>query len=261
MPSIPSLFFGSHSWCLWLFVLVPMLINKRDTVRRTSDVALATRVLNSGAKSRLIKRRGPAASHRHDRTGSVTKSSPVSSSRTTRTRLTSSPSNAMSSRSTTTPCGRPGWESGSGRSSSPPRCPSRRCLSRTTSTSTSWTENSGALPVGGGVQASLFDPRGRTWASRSRRTSRESRPTPQQEPTSAGARTTSSVGTQAGAGSRSVGRAASGAGRGTCSRAGPSTMIRIHRRHLGPGGRRAPSRWRTVRRAGSGGWRRRPQPR
>ena len=45
---------------LWLFVLVPMLINKRDTVRRTSDVALATRVLNSGGRAaRLIKRGGP----------------------------------------------------------------------------------------------------------------------------------------------------------------------------------------------------------
>ena len=42
-----------------------MLI-KRDTVRRTSDVALATRVLNSGAKSRLMKRGGPATGHRHD---------------------------------------------------------------------------------------------------------------------------------------------------------------------------------------------------
>ena len=52
---------------LWLFVLVPMLISKRDAVRRTSDVALATRVLNSGARAaRLIKRGGPAAGHRSD---------------------------------------------------------------------------------------------------------------------------------------------------------------------------------------------------
>jgi hypothetical protein len=50
---------------LWLFVLVPMLISKRDNVRRTSDVALATRVLN-GAKSRRFKRSGPSAGHRHD---------------------------------------------------------------------------------------------------------------------------------------------------------------------------------------------------
>jgi hypothetical protein len=35
-------------------------------VRRTSDVALATRVLNSGAASRLLKRGGPAAGHRSD---------------------------------------------------------------------------------------------------------------------------------------------------------------------------------------------------
>jgi hypothetical protein len=43
-----------------------MLINKRDTVRRTSDVALATRVLNGGVKARLRRRSGPAAGHRHD---------------------------------------------------------------------------------------------------------------------------------------------------------------------------------------------------
>ncbi len=35
---------------LWLFVLVPMLISKRDAVRRTSDLALATRrYFNGGA--------------------------------------------------------------------------------------------------------------------------------------------------------------------------------------------------------------------
>jgi hypothetical protein len=50
---------------LWLFVLVPMLISKRDAVRRTSDVALATRVLNSG-RTRLLRRGGPAAGHRSD---------------------------------------------------------------------------------------------------------------------------------------------------------------------------------------------------
>ena len=66
MPSIPQSLLWISLVVLWLFVLVPMLINKRDTVRRTSDVALATRVLNSGAKSRLIKRSGPAAGHRHD---------------------------------------------------------------------------------------------------------------------------------------------------------------------------------------------------
>jgi hypothetical protein len=43
-----------------------MLISKRDNVRRTSDVALATRVLNGGAKSRRFKRSGPSAGHRHD---------------------------------------------------------------------------------------------------------------------------------------------------------------------------------------------------
>jgi hypothetical protein len=66
MPSIPQSLLWISLVVLWLFVLVPMLINKRDTVRRTSDVALATRVLNGRAKSRLIKKTGPAAGHRHD---------------------------------------------------------------------------------------------------------------------------------------------------------------------------------------------------
>jgi len=64
MPSIPQSLLWISLVVLWLFVLVPMLINKRDTVRRTSDIALATRVLNT--KSRLIRRSGPAAGHRHD---------------------------------------------------------------------------------------------------------------------------------------------------------------------------------------------------
>lgn len=65
MPSIPQSLLWISLVVLWLFVLVPMLISKRDAVRRTSDVALATRVLN-GAGSRLAKRGGPAAGHRSD---------------------------------------------------------------------------------------------------------------------------------------------------------------------------------------------------
>jgi hypothetical protein len=64
MPSIPQSLLWISLVVLWLFVLVPMLISKRDAVRRTSDVALATRVLN-GAGSRL-RRSGPAAGHRSD---------------------------------------------------------------------------------------------------------------------------------------------------------------------------------------------------
>lgn len=64
MPSIPQSLLWISLVVLWLFVLVPMLINKRDTVRRTSDVALATRVLST----RLLRRNGPAAGHRHDPT-------------------------------------------------------------------------------------------------------------------------------------------------------------------------------------------------
>jgi hypothetical protein len=66
MPSIPQSLLWISLVVLWLFVLVPMLISKRDAVRRTSDVALATRVLNGGVGSRLLKRTGPAAGHRSD---------------------------------------------------------------------------------------------------------------------------------------------------------------------------------------------------
>ncbi len=66
MPSIPQSLLWISLVVLWLFVLVPMLVSKRDAVRRTSDVALATRVLNGGAGARLIKRSGPAAGHRSD---------------------------------------------------------------------------------------------------------------------------------------------------------------------------------------------------
>jgi hypothetical protein len=43
-----------------------MLISKRDAVRRTSDVALATRVLNTSRGARLLRRGRPAAGHRSD---------------------------------------------------------------------------------------------------------------------------------------------------------------------------------------------------
>ncbi|MGO8848707.1 divisome protein SepX/GlpR [Mycobacterium sp.] len=66
MPSIPQSLLWISLVALWLFVLVPMLISKREAVRRTSDVALATRVLNGGSAARLIKRSGPAAGHRSD---------------------------------------------------------------------------------------------------------------------------------------------------------------------------------------------------
>jgi hypothetical protein len=66
MPSIPQSLLWISLVVLWLFVLVPMLISKRDTVRRTSDVALATRVLNTANGARLIRRRKPAAGHHSD---------------------------------------------------------------------------------------------------------------------------------------------------------------------------------------------------
>jgi hypothetical protein len=66
MPSIPQSLLWISLVVLWLFVLVPMLVSKRDAVRRTSDVALATRVLNNSTAARLIKRGKPAAGHRSD---------------------------------------------------------------------------------------------------------------------------------------------------------------------------------------------------
>src|SRR5689334_23890933 len=66
MPSIPQSLLWISLVVLWLFVLVPMLISKRDAVRRTSDVALATRVLNGGAVARRLRRGRPAAGHRSD---------------------------------------------------------------------------------------------------------------------------------------------------------------------------------------------------
>jgi len=66
MPSIPQSLLWISLVVLWLFVLVPMLISKRDAVRRTSDVALATRVLNSGRNTRLLRRSKPAAGHASD---------------------------------------------------------------------------------------------------------------------------------------------------------------------------------------------------
>jgi uncharacterized membrane protein len=66
MPSIPQSLLWISLVVLWLFVLVPMLVSKRENVRRTSDVALATRVLNSSRGARLLRKRGPAAGHYSD---------------------------------------------------------------------------------------------------------------------------------------------------------------------------------------------------
>ncbi|MGW0159355.1 divisome protein SepX/GlpR [Mycobacterium sp. NPDC003323] len=63
MPSIPQSLLWISLVVLWLFVLVPMLVSKRDNVRRTSDVALATRVLNSGRNARLRRPRAAAGHH------------------------------------------------------------------------------------------------------------------------------------------------------------------------------------------------------
>ena len=66
MPSIPQSLLWISLVVLWLFVLVPMLVSKRDAVRRTSDVALATRVLNSahGRPADQARRAGGRPSQR-----------------------------------------------------------------------------------------------------------------------------------------------------------------------------------------------------
>ncbi|AOW91833.1 hypothetical protein BFN03_01630 [Rhodococcus sp. WMMA185] len=61
---MPNSFLWIGLVVVWLFVLVPMLVNNRPRIRQTSDAALATRVLYRG--DQLPVRRGPAAGHRSD---------------------------------------------------------------------------------------------------------------------------------------------------------------------------------------------------
>ena len=87
MPSIPQSLLWISLVVLWLFVLVPMLISKRDAVRRTSDVALATRVLNSGRAARLLRTRwtGGRTSQRSGLAAVRTTISTMTSTTTSRT--------------------------------------------------------------------------------------------------------------------------------------------------------------------------------
>ncbi|MFJ1459949.1 gephyrin-like molybdotransferase receptor GlpR [Nocardia sp. N2S4-5] len=50
---------------LWVFVLFPMLADRHPRIRRTTDAALATRVLHRGDTKRRMKK-GPAAGHESD---------------------------------------------------------------------------------------------------------------------------------------------------------------------------------------------------
>ncbi len=50
---------------MWLFVLLPMQAKRRPRIRQTTDVALATRVLDRDQHARQ-NRRGPASGHRSD---------------------------------------------------------------------------------------------------------------------------------------------------------------------------------------------------
>ena len=52
---------------IWLFVLVPMVVKSRPTVRKTSDTALSTRVLHRGGRNiAKTKRRMASGRHPHD---------------------------------------------------------------------------------------------------------------------------------------------------------------------------------------------------
>ncbi|MCM6775182.1 hypothetical protein NDR87_25100 [Nocardia sp. CDC159] len=50
---------------LWVFVLFPMLADRHPRIRRTTDAALATRVLHRGGTKRRM-RKGPGAGHETD---------------------------------------------------------------------------------------------------------------------------------------------------------------------------------------------------
>ncbi|NLE80575.1 MAG: hypothetical protein GX610_13510 [Rhodococcus sp.] len=61
---MPNSFLWIGLVVVWLFVLVPMLVNNRPRIRQTTDAALATRVLHRGDERPV--QRGPAAGHRTD---------------------------------------------------------------------------------------------------------------------------------------------------------------------------------------------------
>jgi hypothetical protein len=149
MPSIPQSLLWISLVVLWLFVLVPMLINKRDTVRRTSDVALATRVINNDAKSRLIRRGGPATGHRHD----------PDWQRDDESGEDFSDSDEVEEYDEAVRAGRAGGRSRSVMVvASANRSAADEALTEPVYLDVDVVdENSGALPVGSGVQESLFD--------------------------------------------------------------------------------------------------------
>jgi hypothetical protein len=57
---VPNSFLWIGLVVLWLFVLFPMLADRHPRIRRTTDAALATRVLHRGDDERAVKRNGPA---------------------------------------------------------------------------------------------------------------------------------------------------------------------------------------------------------
>jgi hypothetical protein len=57
---VPNSFLWIGLVVLWLFVLFPMLADRHPRIRRTTDAALATRVLHRGDAKHAVKQDGPA---------------------------------------------------------------------------------------------------------------------------------------------------------------------------------------------------------
>lgn len=88
---MPSSFVWIGLVAVWLFVLVPMLVNKRPRIRQTSDAALATRVLHRGDSNPV--QRGPQQDIEAIRTGNQNQCAAATTRRTrwTLTQTTTTP--------------------------------------------------------------------------------------------------------------------------------------------------------------------------
>ena len=166
MPSIPQSLLWISLVVLWLFVLVPMLISKRDAVRRTSDVALG----DPGAQRR---RRFPPAQAQLARPR-VIAATPTGSRRTT-------PPKTSSPRLTRTDDGEPGHEDDEtdDRQAARPVV-MKVAVGRGTASPTTWTSTLSKIP---GALAGGSRRRGGRRRGRGRRRRRRREPTPRPETT------------------------------------------------------------------------------